>query len=99
MKQLQRDDGSITKDAREMRDITTQFYNNLLSAKCFTLDQLESRSVVWQSLHTRVSLHVANVLVKPISIFEVRVVLDAIGYHVCPGIDGLSTDFFRNYWD
>ena len=54
---------------------------------------------MWQTTHARVSLHMATVLVKPISIFEVRAALDANGSHVCPGIDGLSVDFFRNYWE
>ena len=47
MKQLQRDDGSITEDAGEMRDIATKFYSSLLTAECFTLDQLERQRVVW----------------------------------------------------
>ena len=46
MKQLQRDDGSITEDVGEMRDIATQFYSNLLSAQCFTINQLETRQCV-----------------------------------------------------
>ena len=83
MKQLQRDDGSIMEDAEEMRDIATKFYSNLLSTKCFTHDQLERQRVAWQSMHARVSFHMSNVLVKPFSIFEVRVALDAIGSHVC----------------
>ena len=52
-----------------------------------------------QSMHARVSLNMTNVLVKPISIFEVRVALDVIGSHVCPGTDGISVDFIRNYWE
>ena len=49
--------------------------------------------------HARtVSLHMAIVLVKPISKFEARTALGAIGSHVCPGTDGLSIVFFRNYW-
>ena len=102
MKQLQRDDGSITEDVGEMRDIATQFYSNLLSAQCFTLNQLESRQCVWQTMHAWVSLHMATVLVKPISIFEVRDALDAIGSHVCPGIDGLQHIFpelLGIYWE
>ena len=82
-----------------MRDIATQFYGNLLFVQCFTPNQLESRQCLWQTMHARVSLHMATVLVKPVLIFEVRVALDAIGSHVCPSIDGLSTDCFRNYWD
>ena len=31
MRQLQREDGSITKDTNEMRDIATNFYKNLLT--------------------------------------------------------------------
>ena len=46
MKQLQREDESITEDAGEMRDIATKFYSSLLSTECFTLDQLERRRVV-----------------------------------------------------
>ena len=100
MKQLQRDDGSIgPEDVGEMRDIVTQFYNKLLPAQCFTLDQLESRRCVWQTMHARVSLHMEIVLVKPISIFEAWATLDAVGSHVCLGIDGLLPNFFRNYWE
>ena len=99
MKQLQRDDGSITEDAGEMRDIATKFYSNLLTAECFTLDQLEKQRDVWQSMQPRVSLNMTNALVKPILISEVRAALDAIGSHVCPGTDGLSAEFFRNYWE
>ena len=99
MKQLQRDDGPITEDVGEMRDIATQFYSNLLSAQCFTINQLETPQCVWQTMHAWVSLHMTTILVKPTSIFEVKAALDAISSHVCPGIDGLSPDFFWNDWE
>ena len=49
-------------------------------------------------MHTRV-LHMVVVLIKHISVFEVRVALDEIGIQVCPGTDWLLADFFRNYWE
>ena len=41
----------------------------------------------------------AESLVKEISSTEVRAALVAVGKNVCPGNDGLSPEFFLEYWD
>ena len=47
----------------------------------------------------KISDEMVESLVKEISSIEVRVVLLAIGKDVCPGNDGLSLEFFLEYWD
>ena len=50
-------------------------------------------------LEHKVLNEMAEALVKPISSAEVRAALVAIGKNVWPGKDGLSPDFFLEYWD
>ena len=99
MRQLQREDGSITKDINEMREIATSFYKNLLNTQQFSVEQLQKRKIVLDCLEHKVSNEMAEALVKPISSAEVRAALVAIGKNVWPGKDGLSPDFFLEYWD
>ena len=99
MRQLQREDGSFTKDMNEMRDIATTFYKNLLTTQQFSDQQIQKRKSVLDCLEHKVSHEMAESLVKEISSTEVRAALVAVGKNVCPGNDGLSPEFFLEYWD
>ena len=93
MRQLQRE------HINEMRDIATSFYKNLLNTQQFSVQQLQKRKIVLDCLEHKVSNEMAEALVKAISSAEERAALVAVGKNVCPGNDGLSLEFFLEYWD
>ena len=99
MRQLRKEDGSITKDTNEMRDIATTFYKNLLTTQQFSSQQLQKRKIVLDFLEHKVSNEMVESLVKEISSAEVRVALVDVVKNVFLGNDGLSPDFFLEYWD
>ena len=47
MRQLEREDGSLTSDDVEMRRIASDFYKSLLTRQSFTHEQLALRSTLW----------------------------------------------------
>ena len=99
MRQLEREDGSLTLDDVEMRRIASDFYKSLLTRQSFTHEQLALRSTLWCVMKKKVNLSMANKLVKPFNVHEVYAAIEAVGKNVCHGIDGFPPEFFLCYWD
>ena len=54
MRQIQREDGSITNKVNEMRDIATNVYKSLLTTQQFSVQQIQKRKVVLDYLDHKV---------------------------------------------
>ena len=100
MRQLEREDGSLTLDDVEMRRIASDFYKSLITRQSFTHEQLALRlNALWCVMKKKVNLSMANELFKPFNVHQVYVAIEALGKHVCLGIDGFPSEFFLCYWD
>ena len=69
MRQLEREDGSLTSDDVEMRRIASDFYKPLLTRQSFTHEQMALRSTLWCVMKKKVNLSMA----KPFNVYEVYV--------------------------
>ena len=96
---LRQEDGSISWDPVEMRNIATRFYNTLLEAEKDSEEARECRNKVWDKIQPKISKEMNDLLLAPMTEEELREALQALPRNSCPGLDGLSSAFFLEYWD
>ena len=87
--QLKCTDGSYTKDPNQMRQIASEYYDNLLKAQSFSTDDLSKRDIIWSRIQHTLSVQLSERLLQPLSPQEVlkqqspyqrRFVLDWMGW-------------------
>ena len=99
IKQLRREDGSLTVDESEIVQIATTYYAKLLTADVATESVHISRKRVWDQIKPKVTNEMKVALVKPFDIMEIHNALRALSLMSCPGEDGITPHFFLNYWE
>jgi hypothetical protein len=99
IRQLRKDDGSLTTSPSEMRQIATQFYQDLLSAEEITQEMLNCRQKIWSTIRPIVTMEMKDTLRLRFTTNELWEAVKALPFSSCPGEDGLSVSFFLEYWD
>ena len=99
IKQLRREDGSLTEDESEIVQIATTYYAKLLTADVATESVHISRKRVWDQIKPKVSNEMKVALLKPFDIMEIHNALRALSLMSCPGEDGITPHFFLKYWE
>ena len=99
IKQLQRSDGTITKNQEEVLATATKFYQDLLTTEPVTVEVARKRQEVWTSITPRVTEEMRNTLTAAFSLEKIEAALQALPQHSCPGEDGLSPVCFKEYWE
>ena len=92
-------DGSLTTSPEEMRQIASEFYQELLSADPLSEEILQSRDKIWSRIQPRVTEGMREALKAPLTLFELHETITMLPPHSCPGEDGLTPAFFLQYWD
>ena len=82
-----------------MRQIASEYYDNLLKAQSFFSDDLSKRDIIWSRIQHRVSVKLSKRLLQPLSPKEVVKVAKALAKDVCPRLDGLGVQWYIQYWD
>ena len=100
IKQLWREDGSLTEDESEIVQIATTYYTKLLSVGVATESVHTSRKCVWDKIKLSKATNEMKVaLLKPFDIMEIHNALRALSLMSCPGEDGITAQFFLKYWE
>ena len=94
---LKRLDGSYTSDESEMRNIVSDYYQQLLSAESFSEDALYKRQVVLATIQQKVTDVMASHLLQRFTPQEVLSATKSLGKDVCPGKDGIGVGFYLHY--
>ena len=92
-------DGSYTTDPSQMRQIASNYYENLLKARPFSRDDLFKRDIVWSRIQSRVSIQLSECLLKPLSPQETLKAAKTLATDVCPGLDWLGVQWYIKHWD
>ncbi|XP_058075699.1 uncharacterized protein LOC131224177 [Magnolia sinica] len=87
-------DGSITFDQAQMRDVAAAFFKTLYSAEVMTHSD-DSTNII----PSLVSQADNDFLLAPVSIEEVNLVVLALPADGAPGLDGFSGSFFASCWN
>ena len=95
---LRKPDGSITEDKDEILHMATQYYRDLL-APMHMQQNTELVERVMACIHPKVTQEMEVVLDSPISRLELSEALRDLRRGACPGLDGLSRDFFEIHWE
>ena len=98
IRQLRKEDGTITEDPGEMRTIATKYFSQLLTAEETTVEILNYRQKVWEQISPRVSLEMRIELGLPLSTEELTEAFDRLPKHNCLGEDGFTPTFILNNW-
>ncbi len=99
VKKLKRRDGSLTTVPEEMRQVATDFFQDLLSSKALSSEVLECRQRIWDKVHPKVTSTMRQSLDAPIQEEELAEAIRTLPHTSCPGEDGLSSAFFQEYWE
>jgi hypothetical protein len=94
IKKLQTNDGSLTEDGDELKDITSVFFKDL-----YTKDEAVNPEDILQLFQPKVYGLMNNRLCKEFSSEEISDALFQIGPMKAPGPDGYPARFFQKNWD
>jgi hypothetical protein len=90
---LKKDDGNITKDKKEMEDMTKVFFQSP-----YTADHSVCPDALVQSFEPRITDEMNTDLCKELSEEEIGDALFQMGPLKAPGSDGFPTRFFQWNW-
>ena len=80
-----------------MRQIASEYYDNLLKAQSFSTDDLSKRDIIWSRIQHRVYVQLSECLLQPLSPQEVFKATKPLSKDVCPGLDGLGVQWYLQY--
>ena len=92
--ELQRADGSVSKDEYEIAGMATNFYSNL-----YTSENTVGMEEVLSHIPKRVDEAMNNILTARYTNAEVKEALFQMFPTKAPGTDGFPTHFFQQHWD
>ena len=93
--ELLADDGSSVTDPERINALVRSFYGSLFSAEGFSV---EAQQDLWEGLPT-VDRGEADLLDGPLSLEELTRALHQLRRGKSPGLDGLTVEFVRAFWD
>ena len=79
--------------------MATDYYEALFLADLCTEESLQARSRVWQHVQPVVTDCMSQALLAPFTEQELLASISAIDASACPGEDGLTRQFFLEFWD
>ena len=97
VKQLKKTDGILTIVPEEMRQVATDFFQDLLSAKALSSEVLECRQRFWDKVCPKVTSTMRQTLDAPLQEEELAEAIRTLPHTSCPGEDGLTPTFFQEY--
>ena len=96
---LRNEQGELETNPNSLREIATRFYVNLLTEEPMMGDVMYHREKVWQEIQPKVTPSVMEGLVLPLTMLELENALQSLAEEKCRGMDGLTTRFYKKYWD
>ena len=94
IKALQRNDGQLTDDTKEMEAMTTKFYKTL-----YTSEGVQDMDQVLDTVPRKVTDEMNATLNAPYDIKEVKTALFQMFPTKAPGPDGFPAHFFQRHWE
>ncbi|MCO5575770.1 hypothetical protein L7F22_029574 [Adiantum nelumboides] len=83
----------------EILEMASVYYETLFTSDLLTGDVLDARDDVWSFIRPVVSGDMQTTIMQPFSLQEVTDVVHGLDGASCPGDDGLTRQFFLQYWD
>ncbi|MCO5560024.1 hypothetical protein L7F22_013630 [Adiantum nelumboides] len=75
------------------------YYETLFTSDLLTRDVLDARDEVWSFVRLVVSGDMQTAVMRPFSLQELADAVHGLEGMSCPGDDGLTRQFFMQYWD
>jgi len=92
IRRLVKEDG-VAVEEEEMKNMISNFYSDL-----FTATQGERMEELLSQIAPKVTMDMNSSLLQPFTAEEVKGGLDAIGDLKAPGVDGMTSLFYKKYW-
>ncbi|MCO5590491.1 hypothetical protein L7F22_044461 [Adiantum nelumboides] len=83
----------------EILEMASAYYETLFISDLLTGDVLDARDEVWSFVRPVVSDDMQTAIMRPFSLQEVTDAVHGLDGAPCPGADGLTRQFFLQYWD
>ncbi|MCO5547737.1 hypothetical protein L7F22_001188 [Adiantum nelumboides] len=83
----------------EILEMASIYYETLFTSDLLTGDVLDARDEVWSFVRPVVSGDMQTTIMRPFSLQEVSDPIYGLDGASCPGDDGLTRQFFMQYWD
>lgn len=91
--------GTLQTDPDTVLSMATDYYETLFSAEIETDEISVARDMVWSHIHPSVSPGMATTLMVPFMERELQSAIAALDASSCLGDDGLTRQFFSDFWD
>lgn len=99
VQQLRTPNGSLASTFKDMRELATRFYGQLLLEEPPTVSMAENRCKILSHVR-RTTTHAMRVqLLAPFFKDELLDAVRTLARDSCLGVDGLSTAFFLRHWE
>lgn len=95
MRMIQRQDGTVLKDQKDIANEVMQFYGSLMGQSC---DILEKVDIDAMRRGNQLNMGQRELLLRPITTKEIKDALDGIGDLKSPGVDGYNSKFLKSCW-
>ena len=92
---IQKENGDMLHTPDEIQGELVQFYKNLLGTNSSSLDAIDLSTM---RAGARLSQEACNMLIQPITKYEVDKALSGIEDNKSPGLDGFNSFFFKKSW-
>ena len=100
IEELKDDSGVTHRSDREILKVIDTYYSNLYSSKHTPESEIEEYfNSIHPDAHVKLSNENMTQCEGPISIEECKAVLTTMKGNKSPGLDGLSVEFYKKFWD
>lgn len=93
------DSGVLQTDPDTVLAISSVYFASLFSADPLSDEVRIARDMVWSHVQPMVSPDMGAALLSPFTESELQTAVSALDASSCPGDDGLTRQFFTEFWD
>lgn len=99
LRAVRHSDGTIRSQPDEVLSLASNYFEALFVPEVLTPEIRDARADVWSHVPTDVTLDMQRSLLTPFSAQELRVAVSSLDASSCPGDNGLTRQFFLEFWD
>ena len=99
MRAVRHSDGILYSQPDEVLALAADYFETLFVPDVLTTEIAAARAEVWSHVPLVVTSDMSASLMRPFTDIELRAAVASLDASSCPGDDGLTRQFFLEYWD
>ena len=99
LRAIRHSDGILYSQPDEVLGLAADYFEELFTPDAITPDIAHARDEVWSHVSSVVTPDMSASLMLPFTDIELRDAVGSLDASSCPGDDGLTRQFFLEYWE